>query len=905
MNKITAIFFFGILCPALLWGQGETRNWYFGNGAGIQFNVDGSVTPLDGGRLNTVEGCTTISDANGNLLFYTNGINVYRADHAVMQNGTGLFGDTSSSQSAIIVPDPGNTLGYYVFTVDTNVQREDIDNGFNYSYVDMSLDNGLGAVTIKNQNLLERCSEKISAVVKDCDENSFWVITLAPSSSYSDTYNTFYSYEVGLEGVGPPVTSSMGLNITDKRGYLKLSPNGEKLACANGESGMFLFDFDADTGRVSNPLSLQVDVTNFAPYGVEFSSNNRFLYVHSSNDNFEGPHSSSLIQYDLDDANPNNSRRVLDERAIFRGALQLGPNGKIYRALSQSYQSGTNYLGVIENPDDQNTTYTHDAINLGTGNYATQGLPPFVQSFFDKIDIIRGNGTNSGFLPLCVGDSYSLEAPIFLDGTYSWYKDDVQLPGNGHLLEIDNAAIEASGMYRVQIDRAGFGGCPVQGRGEILVEDIPAPVNAVLIQCDSDTDPNDGIATFNLYQALDVLTGPDTDFSLLFYENQQDVDDEAPIANPERYQSSGNGQQLWVRAINNAGCSGTAQLTLQTNPVTIVPSEIQNFYGCDEDATDNQLAGYLDLDFLASNYEGFAVSFYADLNNLTFEENALTGTELLEDGTTIYVRLENDGQCADIELIILRIDPKPVVNIPIEIPTLCLNDPSIFLEAEEGFQGYEWIRIMENGTHEVVADGRIANLSQGGEYLLQITRSYTDANGLHSCSNTASFTIPESNIASFAQEPEILDVSENNIVTIFVEGEGEYEYALHDENGPYQDTNVFQNVPAGFIEVFVRDKNGCGLINTTVSVVGHDKFFTPNNDGVNDFWQIKGIDDMVQADSFITIYDRYGTLLGRVSPNTNGWDGKQNGRLLPASDYWFRVQLQDGREFKGHFTLKR
>ena len=166
MRITTIVLLLGIAFPTLLFGQSETSNWYFGNGAGITFNTDGSVTPLSNGKLNTFEGCASISNGFGGLLFYTDGIIVYNQDHAIMENGTGLFGDPSSTQSALIVPKPGEPDIFFIFTVDTKIEEEDPDRGLNYSTIDMSMNGGKGRVIQKNIPLLADCSEKITAVVK-------------------------------------------------------------------------------------------------------------------------------------------------------------------------------------------------------------------------------------------------------------------------------------------------------------------------------------------------------------------------------------------------------------------------------------------------------------------------------------------------------------------------------------------------------------------------------------------------------------------------------------------------------------------------------------------------------------------------------------------------------------------
>ena len=117
--------------------------------------------------------------------------------------------------------------------------------------------------------------------------------------------------------------------------------------------------------------------------------------------------------------------------------------------------------------------------------------------------------------------------------------------------------------------------------------------------------------------------------------------------------------------------------------------------------------------------------------------------------------------------------------------------------------------------------------------------------------------------------------------------------------------NFFDNVPAGIHEVFINDKNGCGTINQTIAVIGLPKYFTPNGDGYNDYWNVKGVNANFNANSTITIFDRYGKLIKQISPTSQGWDGTFNRTPLPSDDYWYTVKLEDGREAKGHFSLKR
>jgi gliding motility-associated-like protein len=159
---------------------------------------------------------------------------------------------------------------------------------------------------------------------------------------------------------------------------------------------------------------------------------------------------------------------------------------------------------------------------------------------------------------------------------------------------------------------------------------------------------------------------------------------------------------------------------------------------------------------------------------------------------------------------------------------------------------------------------------------------------------------------------EIVELSENNSVTIINPsslGNSTYMFSLLSDDGqvyfPYQDSPIFNNVRAGFYTLFAQDTEAiCDEVTLRISVIGHRKFFTPNGDGINEFWQIQGL-DRSQANSVIRVYDRYGKLLKQLDPLSVGWDGTFNGTLMPTDDYWFSLVLQDGRELLGHFTLKR
>ena len=174
--------------------------------------------------------------------------------------------------------------------------------------------------------------------------------------------------------------------------------------------------------------------------------------------------------------------------------------------------------------------------------------------------------------------------------------------------------------------------------------------------------------------------------------------------------------------------------------------------------------------------------------------------------------------------------------------------------------------------------------------------------------------VTESKIAQVSEaDIFIIDDSDNNSIKINKEnnnlGIGDYEFSLNDETGFYQDEPFFEQVPAGIHTVYIRDKNNCGIASIEVSVLGFPKFFTPNNDGYNDTWQMLGVNTYFYPTSIIYIFNRYGKLITQFDVSKNGWDGYFNGHLLPSTDYWYSVQLIDkngkAREKKGHFSLIR
>ena len=234
------------------------------------------------------------------------------------------------------------------------------------------------------------------------------------------------------------------------------------------------------------------------------------------------------------------------------------------------------------------------------------------------------------------------------------------------------------------------------------------------------------------------------------------------------------------------------------------------------------------------------------------------------------------------------------------LPTLAIEDsyficnlePSLALSVDPRFDAYQWR--FENGT--LVSSTWDIELIDAGRYTLDIIRV---SNGI-SCEITYDFELIRS-VPPSITKIKYEELTNNNFIEIIVFGDGDFEYSI--DGGSYQQSNRFENLRGGIYTVYVRDRHGCGEDSKEVTIIDYPKFFTPNSDGFNDTWHISGIENYPAAS--ISVYDRYGKLLTQLNAKSTVWDGVYNGEMLPSSDDWFMADLGDGRQFSGHFTLKR
>ena len=463
---------------------------------------------------------------------------------------------------------------------------------------------------------------------------------------------------------------------------------------------------------------------------------------------------------------------------------------------------------------------------------------------------------------------------------------------------------------------------------DLIVNQLPvANFVADLEICDDDSDgsaQNGFSQSFDLeLQTATILGGQDpTQFNVTYHATLADAQaGTTPLGSPFS-NSVPFSQIIYVRVTNgDTGCAnGISNFNAIVNPEPITV-EVSNLSYCDDDLDGDDTNGFvqnIDLDSLIPGILGptqdeddYTVTFHESQADATDGMNALTSpyTNTTANQQTIYVRVVNDdtGCVNDDFTFQVIVNPLPVFSVT-SPQIVCLNGPELVLSVENPGAVYDYVWTDPTGNMLI---GSQISITSGGLY--SVTATTTDGTA---CARTREIQVNESIIATITEDDvTIVDDSANNSIAIDPTnlGIGDYEYALTDENGTfirvYQDDPLFENLEGGFYTILVRDKNGCGVASLDTSVVEFPKFFTPNNDGINDTWAIKGANSFFFPNSEVNIFNRFGKVVAQISIDNPGWDGTFNGKTLPSDDYWFSIKLTDRngitRERAGNMSLVR
>lgn len=966
------ILFIVLLFSLQLSAQKEANFWYFGENAGLDFS-SGSPVALDNGRLNTLEGCSTISDRDGSLLFYTDGSTLYNRNHEVMNfesNGdlaSNLGGNSSSTQSGLFVPNPSNENIYYLFTIGTDfVGRNGTPNpGFKFYTIDKTLNNNLGQITFgpvnlaqdsNNIDISDSITEKLTAIQDDC--NNIWVI--------ASTFSEFYAYKITGSGVDTdnPVISETEYTFSDKRGYLKASPDGRKIVAAdyngsgnsnlNNNSALILYDFNSETGEISSSFtSLTNPNADGSPYGVEFSSQSNNLYTFSYNVSRDVI---NIIKFDVTQDNIPDTRELIHtENGGFRGALQLAPDGKIYVSIPNR-----NFLDVIENPNSNNPRYTKEGVHLASGTTTEQGLPPFIQSFFAPVNLIDNNNRDnivSGTVQeLCEDEILEIRPEIDFSSltvqSLSWTKEN----DNSVNVSSENFTINknlGSGVYLFEATATNdCGRLQVFTNSiEVIFNDKPV-INSIPIfeECDFDENPTDFITNFKLSSRENQIYSGTDNVTINFFETT-DTTFSKPL-NKEEYRNSTptetSNHQLVAKVTNDKGCFETVAIELKVNSSGL--TFYKDVFLCELDNNSSSLksngTGNSTFDFNektaqiisasngALNITDYNFDYFLTREDVNLKQNKIVPPfeSLYENETNIFIRisLKATNNCESIGQFKIIVRELPMPQGDTEPILLCVSNPivspqpnTVSLNANTGVSTDSYVWYLND--EEII--GQTAgslNVNKAGNYRVEAFRVYNNSTLDNSddivCSGYNTFTVFTSN------EPIITEVSvldnqdsfQDNSITIKVDGIGEYEYAINStldsdfNKGTENLSFTFTNVSAGLNVIYIKDRNGCGTLtkSETISFLYFQRHFTPNGDGKFDVWKVQGIDNDFYTSISYQIYDRYGKLLKNINQKIeDGWNGNFNGSPLPEDDYWYNIVLVDinGKVIKktGHFSLIR
>lgn len=652
--KIKIILFLITISCYKSFSQKQGNIWYFGNQAGLNFNSGTPVAMLNGQTApSSIEGTSSIADSSGSLLFYSNGMTIWNKSHNVMQNGSGLLGNYSSTQSSIIVPDPANpNKYYYIFTVSSGMCcGGSISDGIRYSKIDMCLDSARGGVVSnqKNIKLVDTVAEKI-AVARHANGVDYWILT---HKFYS---NNFYALHLSPAGIIDTIISSVGTNHTGSlfgtQGQMKISPNGQRIAVAasNNLKILDLFDFNTSSGIVSNHMAINKPNNNNANvYGVEFSLDNSKLYVAGSSS--LGLIFPFLVQYDLSSNNLTSINASLyslytNNTGLISGlGLQIGPDGKIY--LPSKNNTGT--LGVISNPNllGSSCNYVDQAVSLG-GKQCAWTLPSFIANYDYSNKLVKCPCINSTILnlgndsTLCQNSTLVLN-PNLSNATFNW-QDNTSNP---------TYTITQQGLY--WIEATTNTGCYVSDSINIYYNPLPN------VNLGNDTNLCQGNSV--------VLNTNNLNASFVWQDNSSN----------SNYTVTQQGN-YWVDVTTN-GCSASDSITINFIPLPIV--NIGN---------DTTLCFGNSLLLNASNTNA----------SYNWQNNTTNSTFTVIQQGNYWVDVAANG-CLASDSINVNYNALPIINLGENI-NLC-NGESITLNATNTNATYVWQDNSINATYNVIEQG--------------------------------------------------------------------------------------------------------------------------------------------------------------------------------------------------------
>lgn len=734
----------------------------------------------------------------------------------------------------------------------------------------------------------------------------------------------------------PSLTSCDNTSVgSDTDGIIQFDLTQKETEILNGQSANnFTIEYFSDAGYlvpIVNPAAFQ-NTANPQTIYVKMANNGYNLCVVKTNftiEVFELPKTTSPVTlkqcdnadingfstFNLEEVNNKISTNTANETITFF----TNYNGAFNNNILELITIPTSFLNptvsnskVWARVENSNHCFRVSEINLIVST--TQIPISYQKAFYECDDFVDAvNNEKDGIATFNFSGITSEIKNIFPSGQQliiNYYRNETDaLAEENPILDTSNyrnIGYPTTQSIYVRVDSKLDNDCLGLGAHITLnVEPIPI-ANPVTIerQCDDDFD---GFFPFDTSTIETTVLNAKTGMEVSYFDKNGNA---LPSPLPNPFLTPSQIITIRVSATNSQDVDGScfAETTLEfivdkkplANPVT-------DFIECDDD-----LDGLFEFDTSAIettilNGQTEMLVSYVDENGNDLGSPFPNPFSTRSQTITAKVENELNNNCVATTIINFIVHPKPEFDLD-EEAIVCLNilpkQLSIFNAKEDNY-GYSWIN--EYGLE--ISNQPQAEITQGGIYTVIAT-------SIDGCvSYPQEINVFESNIASITTEQiEITDDADNNIISIETNnlGIGDYEYAIQKEGesiGFFQDEPIFENVSPGIYSVYVNDKNNCGIINIDVSVIGYPKFFTPNNDGYNDNWNVIGVNSNFYPNSLIYIFNRFGKLVTTVDPSSNGWDGFYKGVALPSSDYWFTVELIDSsgsrKVRKGHFSLIR
>ncbi|UMB61000.1 T9SS type B sorting domain-containing protein [Lutibacter sp. A80] len=821
----------------------------------------------------------TLIDPDNRLLVDTNFDEIYE---------TGITQITGSEIRFKINPTPSGTTpfqflankvtGFSFIHQLTNINDPSIFNGI-ISLTDYANDNdndGIeDALDLDSDNdgipdIIENQGKEILLAAVDTDENGLddvFDINSTPIDSDNDDVVDFYDLDSDNDGIFDLFES--GSNLLDKNydgiidnvnatiGFNGWDNNAEKTP-DSGEIGYTLNDLDSD--------------------GV-------FSYIDFDSD---GDNCNDSIEAGFSDENNDNY--------LGNSTITVNNNGVVTNANNGYTLPNSNYntfaeISIIDQPKNINSCiFTNSIFTINT----------------NQIDLYQWQvSTDNGTRWQNITDNENYNG------------------SNSNTLTIKNTPNSFNNYsFRVYMEKLGNSCGLYSNEATLTVNLLPNVKNSVeLTQCDDD---NDGFSFFNLNESKKLISENYNNENFEFYSDKEHL---SLIKNPIAYKNpSVINSKVYVKISNTNNCESYSEITLKVS-VTQIPSdfEILHFYSCEEYPANNQ-DGKTQFNFsdlqqkvLDSNplfsLQEIQILFFENLEDALSETNSISDISNYRNTTPwvqkIYTRVDSDNMNACLGLNhVATLHTEKLPEFEVNSPQiLCITTPQkpLILTPEiENLNTDLYQYFWHNSSGDLISNSFECNITEAGFYYITLTNK----DGLL-CSTTKEIEVKPSKMAVLTIfDIEIIDDNENNTIKINTDnlGIGDYEFSL-DNTQSYTDEAYFEDVTAGIHTIYVNDKNGCAVQSIDISVIGFPKFFTPNNDGVNDTWKVIGANNYFYPTSNIYIFDRFGKVITSLTPDENGWDGTLNGKPLPATDYWFSVQLTDKygntRIKNGHFSLIR